>query len=338
MAVPDWPLSFGVLNPAGWWKMHGVNLEHGHRQMAETVGLLITILSALVWRNKRALAYGAIVLVVLVGVAVLFSAPKVVVFHLGVWSFALTFAGALLFTSGPAGPGESRVRKIAFAAFIGVCIQAVIGGLRVTQNVEMPTLALAFRILHGCVAQVELCLLVALAVYLSPAWVDRPLSSAKSGISRLCWALVFVVFGQLIVGAAMRHMIAGLAIPTFPYAGPDGAWMPAIHTKEIDLNFTHTRVGAFLVTVMLIWTAISTLKHASAEKASAIALLAMLLIQITLGVLVIWHFRPPFLTTFHMWNGALILALSLRLALRTSATEEGERFLNLNTQRMVAGA
>ena len=39
MAVPDWPLSFGSLNPEGWWANFPVRLEHGHRLLGALVGL-----------------------------------------------------------------------------------------------------------------------------------------------------------------------------------------------------------------------------------------------------------------------------------------------------------
>ncbi len=43
LAVPDWPLSFGSLNPEGWWLIESVRLEHGHRLVGALVGLLILI-------------------------------------------------------------------------------------------------------------------------------------------------------------------------------------------------------------------------------------------------------------------------------------------------------
>ena len=40
LAVPDWPLSFGSLNPSGWWNTPMVREEHGHRLIGATVGIL----------------------------------------------------------------------------------------------------------------------------------------------------------------------------------------------------------------------------------------------------------------------------------------------------------
>ena len=73
LAVPDWPLSFGTVNPEGWWKIKNVMLEHGHRLFAQFIGLLTTILAIRIWRNDprkwmRWLGVAAFVGVVLQGV------------------------------------------------------------------------------------------------------------------------------------------------------------------------------------------------------------------------------------------------------------------------------
>jgi len=44
LAVPDWPLSFGSVNPAGWTRQPYVRDEHGHRLIGAAVGLLVTAL------------------------------------------------------------------------------------------------------------------------------------------------------------------------------------------------------------------------------------------------------------------------------------------------------
>ena len=112
MAVPDWPLSYGSVNPAGWWQIENVRLEHGHRLIASAIGLLMIGLAVWTWRV------------------------------------------------------ESRrwVKFLSLAALVLVCLQGVMGGLRVTE------ISTVFADLHGCTAQVFLCLLVMLGVVLSPKW------------------------------------------------------------------------------------------------------------------------------------------------------------------------
>lgn len=40
LAVPDWPLSYGQINPPGWWEIESIRLEHGHRLIGAFVGLV----------------------------------------------------------------------------------------------------------------------------------------------------------------------------------------------------------------------------------------------------------------------------------------------------------
>ena len=216
---------------------------------------------------------------------------------------------------------------LAGLALFGVVAQAVLGGLRVIldpQGIAATTAATAttFRVLHGCVAQIELCLLVALAALLSPAW-DRVRTSEKlSGIAKLGRIAVALVFLQLIVGATMRHLGAGLAIPTFPQATADGGFMPKIHNAYVDLNFTHTRFSALVVTLLLLHLGASAFRKADGDaliQRPAILLGALILAQVTLGIFVIWtQKQQPLLTTLHVVNGAAVLATCVLLTVRAS--------------------
>jgi len=51
LAVPDWPLSYGSLNPPRWWQIENVRAEHGHRLIAGTVALMTVALA--VWLHRR---------------------------------------------------------------------------------------------------------------------------------------------------------------------------------------------------------------------------------------------------------------------------------------------
>lgn len=54
LAVPDWPLSFGSVNPEGWTQMPLVRDEHFHRLVGATVGLLAIVLAVGLWiRDQR---------------------------------------------------------------------------------------------------------------------------------------------------------------------------------------------------------------------------------------------------------------------------------------------
>ena len=50
LAVPDWPLSYGTLNPP---MVGGILYEHSHRMIAAALGLLIIVLAFWLWRKDE---------------------------------------------------------------------------------------------------------------------------------------------------------------------------------------------------------------------------------------------------------------------------------------------
>jgi cytochrome c oxidase assembly protein subunit 15 len=93
LSVPDWPLSYGMLNPPRWWEIETVRAEHGHRLIAGVAILLTVWLVVWIARREsrrwvRRLAYlslGAVLAqAALGGITVLFFLPKPVsVAHAG---------------------------------------------------------------------------------------------------------------------------------------------------------------------------------------------------------------------------------------------------------------
>jgi cytochrome c oxidase assembly protein subunit 15 len=117
----------------------------------------------------------------------------------------------------------------------------------------------------------------------------------------------------------MRHLGAGLAIPTFPAANPQGGLLPAVHNFATDINFAHTRVGAALIGLLIAILAFRALAAGRADprivRPAALAL-ALVVAQVTMGILVIWNLRPQLLTSLHVVNGAALLATIVLLSLR----------------------
>jgi len=86
LSVPDWPTSFGSLYRLPPM-VGGVRFEHGHRMVAETVGLLMIVLAVWTWRADqrrwmRRLGFWALAAVIvqgiLGGITVLFFLPPAV--------------------------------------------------------------------------------------------------------------------------------------------------------------------------------------------------------------------------------------------------------------------
>ena len=94
LSVPDWPLSYGSLNPPQWWEIENVRAEHGHRLFAGLVALFTATLAAWTWRCEprrwvRRLCYSAVAVVLLQAVlggltVLLFLPTSVSVGHAGI--------------------------------------------------------------------------------------------------------------------------------------------------------------------------------------------------------------------------------------------------------------
>lgn len=105
---------------------------------------------------------------------------------------------------------ESRplARKLPAFALLAVCLQGLIGGLRVLEN--SPDLAF----LHGVLAQAVFTFLAATALYLSPRWRSTAPSACKTaaGLQRTTSVSVALVFAQVTIGAWFRHSRADVAL------------------------------------------------------------------------------------------------------------------------------
>ena len=126
-----------------------------------------------------------------------------------------------------------------------------------------------------------------------------------------------VIYLQIIVGATMRHSDAGLAIPDFPLVF--GGLFPPEWTPQIAIHYAH-RVGALIVTLAIAATVGHVWHHhrgRSELRRPALALACLVLAQVTLGAFVIWSQKNVAINTAHVVVGALTLATSLVLTLRS---------------------
>jgi cytochrome c oxidase assembly protein subunit 15 len=209
------------------------------------------------------------------------------------------------------GEGRAGVRALALLALFAVVLQGVLGGVTVLYK-----LPLSVSVIHACLAQVFFCLTVTLAVLTGPRWAAERGTAEHSPLPVLATLTTALVFGQLVLGALMRHMGAGLAIPDFPLAF--GRLVPPLATPFIRVHFAH-RVGAAIVALAVALTAATALRaHRGQPALARPALLALVLValQIALGASIIWTGRAVVPTTTHLVVGAGLLATSLVLTLR----------------------
>ncbi len=109
------------------------------------------------------------------------------------------------------------VKGMAGIAFLGVCAQGVLGGVRVTAATGGDPVAppgsdhagsLLLAMIHGVTAQFLFALLCVLAAVLSPAWrrvETRPAATLDSRLRLLAWLFVAAAVVQLLLGSVTRH-------------------------------------------------------------------------------------------------------------------------------------
>lgn len=260
LAVPDWPLSFSSVNPAGWMSdmdgtRPGVRDEHGHRLIGALVGLMVVGL--VIWLHR--------------------VEPRT-------W-----------------------VRKMGYLALAAVIIQGVMGGLRVTEK------SLALAIVHGCFAQAFLCLTIAIAAATWPRFpggVPFGGTAPRHDEALRFWtaAMVLAVFGQLVLGALLRHL--------------GGLQMAVVHI-----------FGAVVVGACLMMAAQHIFSRPDSERPLGNLTIALFLVygfQLLLGVaayvlVVPMSSQNPVnlaqivVPTIHVGIGAVVLGLSFLIAFQSYA-------------------
>jgi heme a synthase len=255
LAVPDWPLSYGMLMPP---MVGGVFYEHGHRMAASAVGFLTLVLA--LWTARREEREG--------------------------------------------------VRRLAWAALAAVIVQGLLGGLTVI--FLLPT---AISVTHACLAQVFFCLTISLAYGTSREWLSAPAAAADDAGLRQATALATgLVFLQLFLGALMRHLGAGLAIPDFPLAF--GGLIPPTFDLPVAVHFAH-RVGALaaLAGVLRLFLACQRSFEPGFTRAGWL-ILGLVLAQVALGAATVLTGRAVTPTTTHVATGAALLGSCWYLTLR----------------------
>jgi cytochrome c oxidase assembly protein subunit 15 len=290
LSVPDWPTTYGqnmFLYPPSQWQ-GGIFYEHTHRLVASFAGLLTLVLCAwLALVDRRA------------------------------W---LKVCGAV--------------------ALAVVVLQGILGGLTVRYLLPAP-----ISVAHGVLAQSFLLLAVFIAYSLSKQRFSR-LSEANDAqvprVARWATALTMIIWLQLVLGAVMRHTESGLAIPDFPSTGGQwiplfdasmlqwinewrlshsvetGADLPAVTMAQVVMHFAHRvwAIAALVGAFGLVRAALRARKVNPAAARSAFGIVALLAIQIALGVLTVWTAKGPWTTSFHVVTGAALLALTATCAMQ----------------------
>ena len=207
------------------------------------------------------------------------------------------------------------LRWLGVAALGTVVAQGVLGGLTVLFFLPAP-----ISTAHAGLAEIFLCLTFSIALFTSPGWSAGGTAGTAEDdavLSRIATTTTLLIYIQILIGATMRHMGAGLAIPDFPLMF--GHVVPDHWSPKIAIHFAH-RVGALVVILGVIATT-ARVWHWHARRPpvvrSAALLAGLVVVQATLGALTVLSRRDMWINSIHVVCGALVLATSLVLTLRT---------------------
>lgn len=247
------------------------------------------------------------------------------------------------------------LRWLGVAAFVGVVLQGVLGGLRVTLFKDQ------IGIFHAALAQIFLALVSLIALFTSEFWDRNDGLAERTRLATGGWRYLLgvgllLVFIQLLLGASMRHQHAGLAVPDFPLAygkiwpSLDTATLDAINRGRLDtrdqnpitafhitLHMAH-RIGAILTLLVAGWLAWGMRKQlgtgARLSKIAA-AWLGLILLQAVLGAATVWSNKAADVATAHVMLGAasLVLGTILTVTALRPAVEISPSMLTAATRR-----
>jgi cytochrome c oxidase assembly protein subunit 15 len=218
------------------------------------------------------------------------------------------------------------MKRLGVAALLAVIAQGVLGGLTV-----LFFLPDAISTAHAGLAEIFFCITVAIALFTSRGWIETADAADDRMLRIVATATTALIYTQIIVGAVMRHSGAGLAIPDFPLMF--GGLVPDRWSNAIAIHFAH-RVGALIVAAAVLATSAHVWYHHRGRRelmGPAGLLVALLIVQITLGALTVLSQRNVAINSAHVVCGALVLTTSLVITLRSWRARFAEARLNPDT-------
>ena len=226
MAVPDWPTSYGYnmfFLPIKFWN-GGIFYEHTHRLWASVVGLLVVGLTR--WLGGHA-SRRPLAMIGLIEVLAGLWSLGVQAGTEGRGHFLAGIGGAVLAASAIWARNPPARTSVAATGLARLRPGAVPGrARRVARGVVLRTRSgfstRRWRNCFSCWSARSRCSRAdggpttsrcarRGGLPIAPAAFDEPAPASRSRPR-------FLIFGQLILGATMRHQHAGLAIPDFPLA------------------------------------------------------------------------------------------------------------------------
>ncbi len=218
---------------------------------------------------------------------------------------------------------DPKARVIAIALIFLLSIQVMLGMLTVTEKLK-PAIVLS-HLLTG----------ISILSVLWWAYLELPVRDASFFTSKgrrrtrsACWlALACLILAiQISLGGWVSTHYAGLACVDFPYC--NGQLIPHLQFDKLnsDLITIHMlhRIGALITAIYVSILALCLLLN-PALRALALVMLALIALQLSLGILNIIWLRPITIALFHQ-AVAIILLLTLITAWVKTSFLTGKRY------------
>ena len=340
LSCPDWPTCYGRITwpvapnavkkadklfPTRPVQTHKAWREQVHRFLAGTLGLLILAEAlAATWRDRRRLGL-VIAAVILIGIGIPLYMNKVYVA-----SSVIAALGELLLLGIAAFWRGGGWRRIAVLVLAVVCFQALLGMWTVTWLV-LPIVVTAH-------------LLGGMLTFALLAWLAWRLSISDERSARGAQLHPWVVLGLVVLACQIflggwtstnyAATICGFGQFAFPTC--HGQWWPAMDFHQGFILLRHIgvdyqggtldgaartaiqmvhRIGALVVFLYVSWLALRTAR--AGLRKHALALFALLLLQIALGISNVVFGLPLPVAVAHNGGAALLLFTLTVLLVRT---------------------
>jgi heme A synthase len=207
--------------------------------------------------------------------------------------------------------GDARLMWLAMSAFLGVCLQGAFGGYTVRNNLPDWT-----STTHGMLAQMFFMMVIGLIMLTSRQWRTSSKTvisqgSALRGVVVTTWAFTLA---QFFLGALTRHTDAWGVSVSWPY-WDESAFFPGahlLHYAQVVIHLLH-RTFAYVVALMVLAQWVMVLRRRGDLRALVVptSINALLVVvQILLGVMILWTARGEFATTAHVATGVSIMLLN----------------------------
>jgi len=192
--------------------------------------------------------------------------------------------------------GERDLPRLGVGALLLVVLQGVLGGLTVIWR--LPTWTSTS---HLAVSMLFFLTVLYIALRVRPQAARAPLPSSVRG---LLWAGVVLTYLQIVLGALVRHLGAGLSCIDIPFCHgelwPDGGYLRA--------HMLHRLVGVALFLVLLAVSVTTARVARGRARLLAMLLPVLVAVQIGLGLWSVTSFLAPVQVTAHLGVAVLILA------------------------------